>query len=193
MVKAAHDDPTHWLPAILGGDDEAVAAWYRIEWPVVHRLAFGFLADSAEAQDLAQDAMMHLLDHLEGRDTDRSYRSWRNAVVANLCRDRLRRMSARRRAESVQVVVEPRPLPSPEDEAAGAEVREVLVAALSVLTPREREVFVLRDLEGAGFAEIAEALAIRQSTARSLLTLARRRLRRTLGARLAKGREDSDG
>lgn len=171
------------LTAVLAGDGDALAGWYRLEWPVVHRLAFGFLADSALAQDLAQDAMVQLIDRLDSRDPGRSYRAWRNALVANLSRDRLRRIGARRRAEAGAEPL-PQRLPTPETAAEQAEVREVLSMALRSIPDREREVFVLHELEGASFSEVAETLAIRQSTARTLLSLARRRLRTTLGSRL---------
>jgi RNA polymerase sigma factor (sigma-70 family) len=55
---------------------------------------------------------------------------------------------------------------------------------LASLTGREREVFVLRDLEGLDSAEIATILGIGESTVRSFVTLSRRRLRALLGPRL---------
>ena len=49
------------------------------------------------------------------------------------------------------------------------------------------EAFVLRDLDGLETPEVARALEITESSVRSLVTLARRRLRELLGARLARG------
>lgn len=166
-------------------DDEDLAGWYRREWPDVYRLCFGFLADAAEAEDLAQDAMMHLRDRMPDFDPAGDWRRWRTTVVANLCRDRLRRLDARRRAEDRAAEVRlPPVLPDPATAAENAETREVLRAALAALTPREREVFVLRDLEDLPYSEIAPALDIGESTARTLVALARRRLRGLLGPRL---------
>ena len=85
--------------AVRARDPEALDAWFRAEHPRVWRICFGLLADAAEADDLAQDAMLHLHDHLDAWDSERPYGTWRNAVVANLCRDRLRRLAARRTAE----------------------------------------------------------------------------------------------
>ena len=78
----------------------------------------------------------------------------------------------------------PARLPDPLSAAQQSEVRDILMAALTELTPREREVFVLRDLEGNTTAESAVALGVGESTVRSLLTLARRRLRALLGERV---------
>ena len=74
-------------------------------------------------------------------------------------------------------------LPAPLDAAREVEVQELLRRSLEHLSPREREVFVLRDLQGATSPETALALGIGESTVRSLLTLARKRLRRLLGHR----------
>lgn len=173
----------------MGGEPAAVDAWFRAEHPEVYRLCAGFLADATEAEDIAQDAMLKLLDNLHTWDHRRGWRPWRNTIVLNLCRDRLRRIAARRVAEQRAAdggTVTPLPvqLPDPLRAAQQSEVRAILMLALSELTPREREVFVLRDLEGNSSAEAAIALGVGESTVRSLLTLARRRLRTLLGERV---------
>lgn len=176
------------LRAVAEGRPEAVDAWFRGEHPEVYRLCFGFLADPGAAEDAAQDAMLHLLDRLETWDTGRSYRSWRNTVVLNLCRDRMRRKGARDRAhERSGSERRERVLPDPHGDLERREVRAELQAALLALSPREREAFVLRDLDEEPTREVAETMGITQATVRSLVTLARRRLRELVGARLGIG------
>ena len=173
------------LPGVRRGDPDEVDRWYRSEFPDVYRLCTGFLADATEAEDLAQEVMLHLIDHLGAWDGRRSYARWRDTVVLNRCRDRLRRAGARRRAERAAAEhALPATLPDPSAEASRAEVRAILEQSLSALSPREREAFVLRDLEGVATAEVAAAMGVREASVRSLLTLARRRLRRLLGERL---------
>lgn len=170
---------------LRAGDVHSLDPWYRAEHPRVYRLCLGFLADPEEAEDLAQDAMLHLQDHLRLWDARRPYEPWRSTVVLNLCRDRRRRLSARAHAEAQALPAGP--AAHPEDQAQRAEVLEVLRAALVALPEREREAFVLHDLEGLATASAAEALGIHESSVRSLLTLARRRLRQILGPHLAVG------
>jgi RNA polymerase sigma-70 factor (ECF subfamily) len=176
------------IPAVLAGDAAAIDRWFRGEHSRVWRLCLGFLADPGEAEDVAQDAMLHLLDRLEAWDRSRPYRAWRNAVVLNLCRDRLRRLDARRRAHARAAEAHEEAahgiLPDPHDEAARAETLEVLRETLAALSPREREAFVLRDLEGCSTQETADQLGVTPSSVRSLLTLARRRLRGLLAERV---------
>jgi RNA polymerase sigma-70 factor (ECF subfamily) len=171
------------LPAVAAGDAAAIAAWYRREHPDVYRLALGLLADPVEAEDLAQDAMLHLIDRLDGCTRVTAYRAWRNKVLANMCRDRRRRRSTRLQHETRHAArIARREAAASSDTAAEqAEIRAQLTRALEQLTEREREVFVLRDLEQCSSQETAVALGIREGTVRSLLSLARRRLRQVLG------------
>ena len=176
------------------GSPAAQDAWFRAEFPRVYRLCLGFLADAAAAEDLAQDAMIHLLDRLDRWEPTRPYPGWRSTVVLNLCRDRLRRRGARQRAEAALGRLPlPARLADPQDAAAGSELRETITAALAALPPREREAFVLRDLERQETAAVAETMGITAATVRSLLTLARRRLRGILGPALAMSPEGRSG
>ncbi len=184
-MESAPEPPPGLIAAVRAGEAEALDRWYRGEHPRVWKLCLGFLADRAEADDVAQEAMLHLFDRLDDWDPGRPWSAWRNTVVLNLCRDRVRRRAARRRAEDRAAEAGfPDRLPDPARAAEGGEVAEVLRAALAELTPREREAFVLRELEGLATGEVAAQLGVGESTVRSLLTLARRRLRGLLAPRL---------
>lgn len=209
-MGAADEPSPGLLAAVQDGRPEAIDRWFRAEHPPVWRLCVGFLADRAEADDVAQDAMLHLLDRLGSFDPERAasasgggYRAWRDTVVLNLCRDRLRRAAARKRAEEGAAEARlgdglpgrlPDPgalaaadLTGPERAAQGAELRALLATSLGALTEREREAFCLVELEGRPARAAAEVLGVGESTVRSLLTLARRRLRGLLAPRLGIG------
>ena len=182
MADQIHADPL--IERVLSGETAAQDAFYRREHPPVYRICLGFLTDSDEAADVAQDSMLHLIDHLDRYDPSRRFTTWRNTVTANLCRDRLRRIATRRRIEEAAAPPDLSLLPDPSDVAATSEIQGILFDTLSSLTDREREVFVLRDLEGVPSPEVADALGVAEGTVRSLLCLARRRLRTLLGPRL---------
>lgn len=170
------------LTAAARREPDAVDAWFRAEHPPVWRLCLGFLADSTEADDAAQDAMLRLLDALPGFDARRPYRPWRTTIVLNHCRDRHRRRVTRSGHEEAAPL--PAALPRPDEIAGARELRDLVTAALCHLSPREREAFVLHDLQAVPAAEAAATLDIAPSSLRSLLALARRRLRAVLGPRL---------
>jgi len=180
----AADDPEPWARALRRGDPEALDPWFRAEYPTVWRLCLGLCADSDQAADLAQDALLRLEERLHLWDPARPYAPWRNALVANLCRDRARRARTRSAAEQDAAAARlAAPWPAPDSAASASEVRAVLTAVLAALPPREREAFVLRDLEQRSTAETARTLGVTEGTVRSLLTLARRRLRELVGRR----------
>lgn len=170
------------LAAVLAGDPVAIDRWYRAEHPAVWRLCLGFLGSAAEAEDVAQEAMLKLHDQLERWDPALPFRPWRNSLVLNLCRDRMRRHDARKRAEDrAAELTERGAVESPSARIEQQELRGLLQRALCALTEREREAFVLRELEGLATVEVASVMEVTESSVRSLLTLARRRLRELLG------------
>lgn len=180
------DELSEMARSVVRGDADALARWFELESRQVYRLLLGLSADRALAEDLAADVLPKLLDQLPTWKGTSSYRWWRTALVTNAWRDQERRRAARKTAELRLTVAcnIAEPLPDPSDAAQAAEVRALLVKALSGLPPREREVFVLRDLEGHAFESIAALLEISEGTVRSLLSLGRQRLRTFLGPRL---------
>jgi len=186
------------LAGVMAGDSAAFDAWFRRDHPVVWRFAYGIVGHRSEADDLAQDAMLQLHDKLETRDPSHSYGAWRDALVLNLCRDRLRRRATRLRAETgAGEERATRSVQASSAELERADLQAVLARALEQLSERERAAFVLRELEGRTTLHVAAVLEIGESSVRSLLTLARRRLRAVLGERFdprpAAAREASDG
>ncbi|MCA9321136.1 MAG: sigma-70 family RNA polymerase sigma factor [Planctomycetes bacterium] len=171
------------LERVLRQDADALDGFCRQEHPRIWRVAFGLLGDASQADDLAQEALIRLLDRLPGRDPQRSFASWRDTLVINLCRDHLRSTTNRRRFEG-QAPALPARLPAPDAALRQDELRGLLSEALKLLPPREREVFVLRDLEGCSNAQVAESLGIQESSVRSLLSLSRGRLKSALAHRL---------
>lgn len=129
--------------------------------------------------------MLHLIDKINKWDPGRSYPAWRNTVVLNLCRDRMR-SQARQNAHEEKVarmqseIGEEALLEQPSKSASAKELRDWLERSLALLAPREREAFVLIDLEGFTAGEAAEQLGLSPSTLRASLTLARRKLRTLL-------------
>jgi RNA polymerase sigma-70 factor (ECF subfamily) len=165
------------------GDAAALGEWYELEWPAVFRLCFGLIADHAAAEDAAQDAMLRISDRIGLWDSTRPYLAWRTTVVLNLTRDTLRRRKTRRSRELASGASPTlSSLPDPADAASRGELRNAVESVLAQLPEREREAFVLCDLEELATQDAADAMGIRASSVRSILALARRRLRGLLPA-----------
>jgi RNA polymerase sigma-70 factor (ECF subfamily) len=159
--------------------------------PRVLRHAARVLGERAEAEDVAQEAMMRLWRAAADwrQDGGAEPATWLHRVVANLCIDRLRR---RGRMD---------PLDDPDiaaDGAPGIEARMVqadrmaaLDAALATLPERQRQAVVLRHIEGLSNPEIAEILDVGIEAVESLTARGKRALTAALaGKKEALGYDD---
>jgi RNA polymerase sigma-70 factor (ECF subfamily) len=122
----------------------------------VYRLAYNILRDPEEAWDVSQDAFIRAFQALGSFRGDSAFYTWLFRIVINVARDRARQHAARGRAFGTERVEE-------ED------------------WDRHQAIFMLSDLEGLSYREIAEVLNIPMGTVMSRLHNARRRLRDALG------------
>ena len=138
---------------------------WRLEYPVMVRLARA-LVDSAErAEEIVQDAFAHTLRRYASLDRPGAY--LRTAVV-NGAKGELRKREVRRRISPPA-----RPASTPASD-------EYLADALSALSPKRRIVLVLRFYADMADADIAEHLGVRPATVRSLAARGLADLRKTI-------------
>lgn len=139
------------------------------------------LGDRAEAEDVAQEAMLRLWKIApEWRQGEAKVSTWLYRVTANLCTDRLRR----RRTVDLDAVAEPLDdTASVEDQMQSAARNLALEAALKTLPERQRQAVVLRHLEGLSNPEIAEVLNITVEAVESLTARGKRALAAALSGR----------
>jgi RNA polymerase sigma factor (sigma-70 family) len=146
--------------------------------PHLRAVAYRMLGSANEADDAVQETWLRVRDRDLG-DVE-NLRAWLTTVVGRVCLNMLRSRRARREEPSVHV---PDPLVAgeedgPEHEALLAEsVSLALLVVLEALTPAERLAFVLHDVFGVPFADIASALDRSEAAAQQLASRARRRVR----------------
>jgi RNA polymerase sigma-70 factor (ECF subfamily) len=147
----------------------------------VYNLALRLTGNRADAGDVAQDALIKAvrgLPSFRGGDPGVwTYRitvnAWKNFLRARSARRMLRFFSADGEGVESEPVDAPSPEPGPEAAAVAADEKTRIDRALSKLTPEERAVLVLRELDGRSYAEIAEALNAPLGTVKSRLARAR--------------------
>ena len=141
-------------------------------------VAYRMLGSATEAEDAVQEAWLRL----SRSDTDgvANLGGWLTTVVARVCLDMLRSRRARREDYVGSWLPEPVVTieNSPEDEAVLADsVGLALLVVLDTLTPAERLAFVLHDMFGMPFGEIAPIVERSEAATRQLASRARRRVR----------------
>jgi RNA polymerase sigma-70 factor (ECF subfamily) len=151
-----------------------LAERFEAQRPRLVRLAYGHLGSLAEAEDVVQDAWLRLerVDPGEIRDLQ----GWLTTVVSRLALDALR--SARVRREAYVGPWLPEPLvqeSGPEGRAERAEdVSLALLVVLESLSASERIAFVLHDVFGYSFDEVATSLGTSPAAARQQASRARK-------------------
>ena len=146
--------------------------------PHLRAVAHRMLGSVGESDDALQEAWLRIRDQDPGTVED--MRAWLTTVVGRVCLNMLRSRAARREKLSAHV---PDPVVSFEEDDLEYEtllaesVGLALLVMLDALTPAERLAFVLHDVFGVPFADIATALDRSEAEAQQLASRGRRRLR----------------
>jgi len=145
--------------------------------PLAYRVARGVLRNSADAEDVAQEALLRAYRSFDRlRDRDR-FRTWLVRISFRLALDRLR--SSKRREQRDVLWSQPAhqpPAATAEDLAASSEFQVHLDRALAELPEKLRLVLLLAAMEGHTVDEIASLLGIPAGTVKSRIFVARKQL-----------------
>jgi RNA polymerase sigma-70 factor (ECF subfamily) len=160
---------------VTSSSEDAAASFDPLR-PRLVRVAYRMLGSVADAEDVVQEAFLRWLD--ADRGAVREPEAFLRRVVMRLCLDVLK--SARHRREAYVGPWLPEPVV--EDPGAGAddEVEDVtlpLLLALERLSPLERAAFLLHDVFGVAFDEIAETIGRDPAACRQLASRARTHVR----------------
>jgi len=194
MALDGHNEITDdaLLAAYAGGDQGAAAALMARLTPAVLGYATRVLQDRAEAEDVAQEAMMRLWKQApDWRYGEAKVSTWLYRVTANLCTDRLRKR--RGGTVDIEAIAEPADDRPSADAALQSTARaEALSAAMAGLPDRQRTAVALRHLEGLANPEIAEIMDVGVEAVESLIARGKRGLRAALlGQKEALGYDDA--
>ncbi|HEX6127311.1 MAG TPA: sigma-70 family RNA polymerase sigma factor [Pyrinomonadaceae bacterium] len=173
-----------------GLDD--LGALFRDHYKGIFRVAYRITGSPTDAEDVLQTIFMRLTRDWTGRDLSPNPRAFLYRAAINASLDIVR---LRKRANSVSLDVldfdqSPKlSAPSPADELADEELRELIRQAVAKLEGRAATAFALRYFEGYDNKDIAEVLGTSQMVVAVTLHRARTRLRREIGNYLEKHHE----
>ncbi len=157
--------PADLVDAARTGDRDRIELLLQVVWPSAYRLARAIIGEDQPAEDAAQEACILVYRTIASLRRSDAFRAWFYRIVVREAAEFKRR---RFRAETIVETAAP----------AGDQAGVIDVwRALSLLTPRLREVVVLRYFEDLSSREIAAVLGIPDGTVRFRLMVARRRLR----------------
>lgn len=142
---------------------------------------YHLVQNTADAQDLTQEAFIKALQHQEQLKDEQKAAHWLSRIATNTAIDFLRRASRATFCEIEDATQSPDE--TPEQILLRSEHHEYLEDGLRLLSPRERAALILRDVEGLPAEEVAKRLNCSKATVRSHIANGRIKLRRYLEGR----------
>jgi RNA polymerase sigma-70 factor, ECF subfamily len=179
---ASHDrtcDDVELLRRIGQGDEDAMAAIYRLHGRVVLAQVLLVTSERVLAEEIVQDTMLAVWRNAGSFRGESSVRSWVVAISRRKTRDRLRGRRLRV-VDDTFLADQPSPAPGPEVLALDRAELTAVTGAIRELIPAHREVLGLAFGSGLSLPEVADVLEIPLGTVKSRLTAARTALSRTL-------------
>lgn len=145
--------------------------------PLAFRVARGVLRNSADAEDVAQEALLRAYRQFEHLHDRNKFRGWLVRIAFRLALDRLRSAKRREQRDTLWSQPEHQPrTPNAEDLAVSTEFQGHLDDALAELPEKLRLVLLLAAMEGHTINEIAAMLVIPVGTVKSRIFIARKKL-----------------
>jgi RNA polymerase sigma factor (sigma-70 family) len=184
--SALSNDDAPLVVRARAGDVDAFGQLVRRHERGARALARSLVRDPVEAEDLAQDAFVRAYENLELLADPARFGAWLRRIVFGVCIDWVRRFRPERwrTTDVAEAAGAPGDVPTaaadPLTHLEREELAERVRAAVRALPERYRRPLTLYHLDGVRHARIAEALGVTESTARSLVTRARQRLRADL-------------
>jgi RNA polymerase sigma-70 factor (ECF subfamily) len=174
------DDSDEALMArVARGDEPAYRQLARRHLPVAVAVARRVLGNTADAEDVAQEAMLRVWTNAPRWQPLALFRTWFRRVVVNLCLDRKRRAKWVDLEAAGEIVD---PAANAGEQVERGERDELVQAAINELPARQRTAIVLTYSEGLSNAEVADALDTTVSAVETLLVRGKQNLRHALAS-----------
>lgn len=172
------------LQQAIAGDDVALAQLMRLHHAPLLRYGRRVCADPMDADDAVQEAFVKLAQRSD-LPRESGTLAWLFTVVKNHCLRFLRRARLLRQHALRDAAEAPDSELTPEQLLARYRIGELVRVALSALEAPQRQVLVLRDIEGLSGDQVCAALELSEPAMKSRLHRARASLRQALARSLA--------
>ena len=176
-------DDSAVVAQFLGGEERAFQELVDRYQTRLLNFVYRTIGDREKAEDLVQEVFIRVYRHLHRFDRSKKFSTWIYTIASNLAKNELRNRS-RNPLVLFQTIKknwedEDRPLQfedatsRPDDLYRKRHLRELVDEATAKLPEHHRQVFVLRELEGKSYEEIAEITSCNLGTVKSRLNRAR--------------------
>ncbi len=182
-VPVEKDDYQRLVDRCLAGEEVAYTLLYRACASQIYRLCFSLLGNEEDAEEVLQDSFEYAFRRLHTFDAHKSaFRTWLYRIAISRARNKRRRkwLPTFSINQMVEDTVTDHQSPDPLAVAQMTEEQQRVWAAVQALSPKLREVAVLRYYDGLKYREIGEILGIGGKSAESRMRLAHKKLKELL-------------
>ena len=165
------------ISRVRSGDLTAWESIMQEQQEAVFRLAYLFLGDAGEAEDVAQEVFIRAFRYINSFDSARALRPWLFGITANLARNRRRSIGRYVYHLARMARLAPPDVIDPEQETTRRAEAALLWKAVRCLSDEDQEIIYLRYFMEFSVEETAETLSIAPGTVKSRLSRALERLR----------------
>ncbi|PYQ61932.1 MAG: hypothetical protein DMF58_03185 [Acidobacteria bacterium] len=182
--ESVEPDDRQLVRTIRDGDGEAFEHLVRRKTSKVYSLCYRIIGNAEDAKDIAQLVFIKLWENLEKYDPAYAFDTWLYRIVTNVAIDFMRNKQSRENAVNSNL----RLVKTSTDAEQGVivqrkEIEQVFNAVSSVLSPKQKTIFVMREMDDLPSSEIAKILGCRESTVRNHLFNARKLMQQQLKKR----------
>jgi len=172
------------VETIRGGDPDAFEVLVRRKTSKVYSLCYRIIGNSEDAKDISQLVFIKLWENLEKYDPQYAFDTWLYRMVTNVAIDFMRNKQSRENAVNSNL----RLVKTSSDAEQGTivqrkEVESVFNSVSQVLSPKQKTIFVMNQMDDLSSSEIAKVLGCRESTVRNHLFNARKLMQQQLSKR----------
>ena len=175
------DEELKIIRRILGGNRNAFEELVLDNQKNVYNLALKLTGNEEDALDLSQEAFLKAYGQLAGFRGESRFSVWLYRLTYNLCIDFLRKkpgaavvsLTYSDEDDDLRDIEIPDMRSLPEDIVVAKESRKAIISSFGQLSPKHREILVLREITGMSYSDIASILHITEGTVKSRLARAR--------------------
>lgn len=187
--KARNKADSQVVLKIMDGDTGAYRILVEQYQGRIYSMILGMVKDEEHAWDITQDSLIKAFKKLDSFRVDSSFYTWLYRIASNSAIDYLRKAKRRRTeefddgigAKDQAGMIDPMySTTSPSKDLERSQLKDRIFEAMQHISPEQRQIVLLREVEGYSYKEISETMDIPEGTVMSRLFYARRKLQELL-------------
>jgi RNA polymerase sigma-70 factor (ECF subfamily) len=190
-ATAGRQEDTELLKRVLDGDGTAYRGLVEKYQTRVYAMVYGIVRNSEDARDITQEAFVKAYQNLGKFRLESSFYTWLYRIASNLAIDLTRKQKRQQTTSGFDetiaakdgdgMVLEQHHVDSPRKVLERKEMYKLILEALDKLPAEQKQIVVLREVEGMSYREISDVMDIPEGTVMSRLYYARKKLQKLLG------------